>query len=137
MDDGDALEWSVKSVPEEFGGFLQVSGMTYEADLSVPSGCQKDENGRMTGIEGERRVRNVMVGGEPIDPQSKYTIASNDFTLIGNGDGYTAFDGAEIVTNQFKLDSQLFADYLANDLGGVVGEEYENPYGQERIKILE
>ena len=133
----DALEWSVKSVPEEFGGFLQVSGMTFEVDLSVPSGCRKDENGRMTGIEGERRVRNVMVGGEPIDPQSKYTIASNDFTLIGNGDGYTAFDGAEVVTNQFKLDSQLFADYLANDLGGVVGEEYAAPYGQERIKILE
>ena len=133
----DALEWSVKDVPEEFGGFLQVSGMTYEADLSVPSGCQKDENGRMTGIEGERRIRNVTIGGEPIDPQAKYTVASNNFTLNGNGDGYTAFDGAEVITNQFKLDSQLFADYLANDLGGVVGEEYENPYGQERIVILE
>ena len=91
----------------------------------------------MTGIEGERRVRNVMVGGEPIDAQSQYTIASNDFTLIGNGDGYTAFDGSEVIQDHFKLDSQLFADYLANDLGGVVGEEYENPYGQERIKILE
>ena len=91
----------------------------------------------MTGIEGERRIRNVTIGGEPIDPQAKYTVASNNFTLTGNGDGYTAFDGAEVITNQFKLDSQLFADYLANDLGGVVGEEYENPYGQERIKILE
>lgn len=133
----DALEWGAKSVPGETGGFLQVSGLSYEIDASIPSGCRKNENGLMTAIEGERRVRNVMVGDAPIDPEKQYTVASNEYVLLRNGDGTTAFDGAEVVVTQFKLDSQILIDYIVDDLGGVVGSEYADPYGQGRIKIIE
>ena len=91
----------------------------------------------MSGIEGERRVRNVIVGGEPIDPEKTYTMAGNEFNLMNNGDGLTAFDGAEVINDQFKLDSQLLSDYIVDDLGGVIGEEYADPYGQGRITIVE
>lgn len=60
----DALEWGSSKLPGEFGGFMQVSGLTYEIDMSIPSPCTKDEEGMFSGINGERRVRNVMVGGE-------------------------------------------------------------------------
>ena len=133
----DALEWGSKALPDNFGGFLHVSGLSYEVDVNVPSGCRKDENGLMSGIEGERRVRNVMAGGEPIDPEKTYTVAGNEFNLLNNGDGLTAFDGAEVINDQFKLDSQLLADYIVDDLGGVIGEEYADPYGQGRITIIE
>ena len=133
----DALEWGARNVPSESGGFLQVSGLTYEIYAGVPSGCIADGNGMMTGIEGERRVRNVMIDGMPIDPEKTYTIAGTDYTLIDNGDGYTAFDGAAVVVENAGLDSQVMIDYITDSLGGVIGTEYEDPYGQGRITIIE
>lgn len=133
----DALEWGARNVPGESGGFLQVSGLTYEIYAGVPSGCSADGNGMMTGIEGERRVRNVMIDGVPIDPEKTYTIAGTDYTLIGNGDGYTAFDGAAVVVENAGLDSQVMIDYITDHLGGTIGAEYADPYGQGRITIIE
>ena len=131
----DALEWGASKVPDEFGGFLQVSGMSYEIDVSVPSGCQKDENGMMTGIEGERRVKNVRVGGEPLDPGKLYTVAGTDFYLLQNGDGYTAFDGAEVLLEFITEDYVVLTDTVTGALGGRIGDEYADPCGQGRITI--
>jgi hypothetical protein len=36
-----------------------------------------------------------------------------------------------------KLDNQVLIDYITETLGGVVGEEYADPYGQGRIVIVE
>lgn len=57
----DALEWGCSKLPDEFGGFPQLSGLTYEIDMSVPSSCTKNDEGMFTGVSGERRVRNVTV----------------------------------------------------------------------------
>jgi len=129
----DALEWGARMVPEESGGFLHVSGMTYEIHTDIPSGCKKDENGLFTGVEGEYRVRNVMIGGEPLEPDRIYTLASQDFTLINHGDGQTAFDGARTIWQADVPDYGVVAAYLHEDLDGIVGEEYATPYGQGRI----
>ena len=131
----DALEWGAKEIPGEFGGFLHVSGLSYEIDVSVPGGCIADDNNMMTGIEGERRVRNVLIGGEPLDPAGSYTVAGIDYLLKNHGDGQTAFDGAELVNDMIMLDNQMLIDYITEDLGGTVGEEYADPYGQGRIVI--
>lgn len=63
----DALEWGSSRLPGEFGGFMQVSGLTYEIDMNVPSPCTQSEDGLFTGISGERRVKNVTVGGKALD----------------------------------------------------------------------
>ena len=97
----------------------------------------RDENGLNTGIEGERRVQNVIVGEEPLDPAKTYTVAAMDYTLLNNGDGYTAFNGATILQDRVKIDNQVLIDYIVDTMGGVVSEEYADPYGQGRIKILE
>ena len=133
----DALEWGARVVPDETGAFLQVSGMTYEIDMSVESGCKADENGMCTGIEGDRRVKNVKVGDEPIDPEKTYTLGGIAYTLLNNGDGFTAFDDAELLEKDVMLDNQLLIDYIIETLNGEIGEEYADPYGQGRITIIE
>ncbi len=133
----DALEWGARSLPGESGAFLQVSGLSYEIDVSIPSGCTADENNMMTSIEGERRVKNVTVGDEPLDPEKTYTLAGADYTLMANGDGFTAFDGATVVSESVGVDYELLIDYITNTLGGVIGGEYADPYGQGRIVFTE
>jgi len=132
----DALEWGVRFTPQQSGSFLQVSGLSFEVDLSVPSGCQSDDMSMYTGIEGERRIKNVKVNGEDIVPDQKYTLASTDYILKQNGDGYTMFDGATVLQDAVKLDNQVLIDFITEYLGGIIAEEYENPYGQGRINIL-
>ncbi len=131
----DALEWGARLAPGENGGFLQVSGLSYEIDTSVPSSCTFDENGLFTGITGTRRVKNVFVGEEPIDPRKAYTLASHDYMLLEHGDGFTMFDGAPLLQDFVKLDNQLLIDFIVDNLGGVIGEEYADPYGQGRITV--
>ena len=133
----DALEWTSRSVPLENGGFLQVSGMSYEIHLSANGTCKTDETGMCTGFEGERRVKNVRIGGEPLDPEKKYTLAGIDYVLLQNGDGMTAFDGAAILQDSAVIDNQVLIDYLADTLGGEVGSSYADPYGEGRITIFE
>ena len=133
----DALEWSAHAAPGENGGFLQVSGISYEIHTYIDSPCKADENGMFIGVEGERRVKNVLVAGEPIDPQKKYTVASHNYLLLGRGDGYTMFDGAPLLQDCVKLDNQVLIDYITGSLGGVISENYANPYGQGRIEFVE
>ncbi len=134
----DALEWGVRAVPEQFGGFPQVSGITFEIHTDIESPCKANENGEFVSISaGKRRVQNVLVAGEPIDPKKTYTLAGHNYMLLNGGDGYTMFAGAKILQNSVKLDNQVLIDYVADTLGGVIGEEYADPYGQGRITIVE
>ncbi len=132
----DALEWGARAIPGETGGFLQVSGLSYEVHSYIESTCVKDVNGMFEYVEGARRVKNVLVGGEPIDPERTYTLASLDYLLLYNGDGFTMFDGAPLLLDCVKLDSELLIDYIVDTLGGVIGEAYSDPYGHGRIRIV-
>ena len=133
----DALEFGAKDVPGEFGGFLQVSGLTYEIHTSVPSSVKLDEKGLFAGVEGEYRVKNVMVGGEPLDLEKIYTLASHNYMLQGQGDGYTIFEDNVYTQESVMLDNQVLITYITEGLGGVVGAEYANPYGQGRIVAVD
>ena len=133
----NALEWGVRVLPSESGAFLHVSGMTYEIHTGIKSTCTKDDNGLFTGVAGEYRVQNVMVNGEPLDLEKTYTVVSTSNVIVNHGDGQTAFDGAKIVWTSDELDYQIMKDYIQSLPDGVVGEGYENPYGQERIVAVE
>ena len=133
----DALEWGVRSVPNQNGSFPQVSGLSFEVDVSIESPCIADEDDMLVSIEGERRVKNVLVGGEPIDPEKTHTLAGHDYMLLQIADGYTMFRDAPVLQNKVKIDNQVMIDYIRDTLGGVIGEEYADPYGQGRIVILQ
>ncbi len=131
----DALEWSVHLMPKEFGGFDQVAGLTFEYDATIESPCIENSKGFFDGIDEtmERRVRNVVVGGEPLDPAGIYKLVSSDYQLLNEGDGYTMYKGAEVLQNSVKLDNQVLIDYIVDVLGGTIGAEYAEPYGLGRI----
>ncbi len=131
----DALEWSVHSLPGEFGGFDQVAGLTFEYDATIESPVLQTEDKMFAGVGDTKkcRVRNVLVGGEPLDPEKTYKLASHDYQLLNNGDGYTMFGGCTVLQESVKLDNQVLIDYITETLGGVVGEGYDQPYGQGRI----
>ncbi len=133
----DCLEWGAAAIPKEFGGFIQVSGITYTINVNIPSPCIADENNMMTGIEGARRVSDVMIGGEPIDPAKTYTVAAFDYLLIDSGDGNTAFQGCKLLQEKVKIDNQLLIDYIVEELEGTVGTSYEDLTGDGRITIIQ
>lgn len=133
----DALEWGSHVTPSESGGFLQVSGLTYEIHTDVPDGCTVDENGMWAGHEGDYRVQNVMVNDQPLDLEKTYTVTSHNYMLKQQGDGYNMFGDANITQDEFMLDNQALIQYVKDDLGGVVGEAYADPYGDGRIVAVE
>lgn len=78
----EALEHSVKDAPGENGGFLQVSGMEFTYDSSLPAGE------RVQSVE-------VMQGDEyvAVAMDETYVTAMNNFTANG-GDGFDVFAAA-------------------------------------------
>lgn len=133
----DALEMGASALPEEFGGFLQVSGLTYEINPDIPCSVKTDENGMFQGVEGEYRVSNVMIGEEPLDPEQTYTVASHNYLLKNGGDGMNMFQEDKLILEDIMLDNQVLITYITEGLDGVVGEEYADPYGQGRIVSAE
>ncbi|MGN0777986.1 MAG: bifunctional metallophosphatase/5'-nucleotidase [Aristaeellaceae bacterium] len=129
----DALEWASRNVPGENGGFLQVSGLTYEIHTYIESSCISDDKGMFAGVAGEYRVKNVMVGGEPLVLDKTYTLASHNYMLKSGGDGICMFTDNTVLQDEVKLDNQVLIDYIVDTLGGVVGEQYAEPYGEGRI----
>ena len=133
----DALEMGVSAIPEESGSFQHVAGMTLEIHTYIPSSVTTDENGMFTGVTGEYRVKNVMIGSEPLDLEKTYVLASHNYLLKNSGNGMNMFNGCKLLQDEVMLDNQVLINYITGTLGGVVGEAYANPYGQGRIVAVE
>jgi 5'-nucleotidase / UDP-sugar diphosphatase len=67
-----ALENGVSQVESGAGRFPQVSGLSFIWNTAKPAGS---------------RIVDVKIGGNPLDLNKNYRIATNDFTAAG-GDGY-------------------------------------------------
>ena len=132
----DALELSVAFEPEPFGGFLQVSGITFDVDLDVPSCVKLDDEEAFAGFSGEeRRVSNIRINGEPLDPDREYKIGSINFLLFDEGNGYNMFTGDKVELDSYFEDVDALVKYMKS-LNGVVPEEYADIDGQERIHFV-
>ncbi len=131
----DALELGVANYPGESGGFPHVAGMTYTIDTSIPTSVIKNDQGEFVEVSGARRVKDVMVGGEPIDPAKTYKFASTNYYLKDGGDGYTMLKGSKLIQDGGILDNEVLINYIVNDLGGVVtAAKYGEPQGRITIK---
>lgn len=137
----DALEMGAKNYPAESGGFLQVSGMTYEINSEVPSSVVVDTTGMFLKVDGAYRVQNIMVLNsktgkyEKLDLKKKYTLAGINYTLKSSGDGFTMFKGSKLLKDEVVVDNEILIRYVTENLKGTVGETYSNPAGQGRIVI--
>ena len=130
------MPMSARKLPDENGGFLHVSGLTLTIDVNVPSTVVTDDKDCFVEVTGERRVKDVLVNGEPIDPEGTYTLASHNYMLKSGGDGMVMFQGDKLLQDEVMLDNQVLITYITENLGGVIGEEYAEPYGQGRITII-
>lgn len=95
----EALENGFSQFEAGAGRFPQISGMRIKYDTTKPAGS---------------RVTEILVDGKPIDPQRKYTLATNDYMASG-GDGYTVFIGAKNLIDaaaSILMASQVI-DYVA------------------------
>lgn len=132
----DALELGAMNTPEEFGGFLQISGATYTIDTTIPSNVLLNEQGNFVKVNGAYRVKDVQINGKPLDLQKKYTIAGTSYILHNSGNGMTMFNYSKIVQNEYMTDVDVLIEYIQNHLNATIGSEYTNPYGQNRITII-
>jgi 2',3'-cyclic-nucleotide 2'-phosphodiesterase (5'-nucleotidase family) len=137
----DALEMGARNYPEENGGFLQVSGITYTINSSIPSSVVIDETGMFQSVSGEYRVQNIKIFNKEtgkyveLDPYKKYKLAGINYTLKNCGDGFTMFKNDKILKDEVAVDNEILITYLTKNLNGVVGDEYLDPAGQGRIII--
>lgn len=76
-----ALNHGVGRLGESVGRFPQVSGLTFKVASSAPAGA---------------RVHDVRIGGAPLDPARRYTVAITDYMLKG-GDGYAMFTDSRVL----------------------------------------
>ena len=157
----DALEMGAHLYPEQCGGFMQVSGLTYKIDTTIPSSVNVNTDGEFVSVDGEYRVKDVMVGEEPLDLERTYRLGINTYYSMEYGDGMTMFKDCKFVFPNGEaaqeavaeasteaetevveelpaepvIDHDVVIAYL-DMLGGVVPEEYADPYGQGRITLI-
>ena len=131
----DALEVGASAYPGEHGAFMQVSGMSYAVDSSIPSGLVVDAKGNFVEVKGERRVKDVMINGKPIDLNGKYTIGGSTYVLKDGGNGLVMFKQSKLLKDGIMTDVDAIMEYVQNHLNAKIKEGYENPYGAGRITI--
>jgi len=93
-----ALENGLSQHERTAGRFPQVSGLRYAFDPKRPAGS---------------RLTSVTVGGKPLDPAVRYSVATFEF-LMGGGDGYTTLQQAKVLVAPMygPMDSDLILERL-------------------------
>lgn len=131
----DALELSCRDIKSYFGGFLQVSGIRFKADTTITSSVVLDENGTFVRVDGSRRIHDVEVWDkasqsyQPLNPNATYTLASNDYIALNQGNGYV-FPSAEVLRPSMCSDLEVLERYISEHLSGIIGTQYSAPEGR-------
>lgn len=116
----DALEFGSRNYPDENGGFLQVSGLTYTINADIPSSVVTNDEKEFVRVDGAYRVSNVMVGGKPLDVAKTYTLASHNYMLKNGGDGFVMFKADKLLKDSVMIDNAVLINYIVDELGGTV-----------------
>ena len=154
----DALEMGSRVCPAENGGFLQVAGIRYEIHTLLEPNVIVGDDKMWQGPAGiPYRVQNVEVmdreTGEymPLDLERTYTLASHNYMLLNQGDGFAMFgkNNVNVLQENVMLDNAVLINYIQSMPAGEVTEAdgtvveydhvvqgYEDPYGEGRIIIL-
>jgi len=132
----EALEAATFSNPSAVGAFPQVAGIEFSLFNYIPyeRGDQYPGSTYYAPAVPGSRVRNVKVGGEPLDLEKVYRVATNDFTAAG-GDTYLVFKDKLASYSTGIAMEQALIDFVSEELGGIVGEEYAGLQG--RIKLFD
>ncbi len=134
----DALEYGMSALPDVFGSFAQVAGISFEVHSYIPSPVVTDELGDFVAVTqgAERRVKNVFVGDKPIEADKTYTLAGSCYMLQLSG--YKMFADARVVAKEgLPTDTEMLLDYFTEDLEcKISAERYGVISGEGRIRII-
>ena len=137
----DVLEHGARKCPESSGSFFQVSGVTFELHTYLETPVVTDQLDNFIEIDEtkERRVQNVLIDGKTVDLDEKYTLAGSAYVLLQGGDGLTMLDDARVIQQDgLPCDSEMLIKYFTETLDGrITSEQYGNPDGDGRIKIVD
>lgn len=133
----DALEFAVSFLPNEAGVFMQVSGMKYEVDPSLPTPAVMDEGGEIFSHigEGSRRVSNLQIWDKDakaykdVELARTYTVSSFEY-LIAEMGGDGIFRYATPIDQYWGTEVECVVHYIKEVLNGKIGSEYANPQGR-------
>jgi len=134
----DTLEMAYRGVGTgEDGSFLHVSGLSCTIDIGIKSTVQVDDKEMFVKVAGERRVKDVLINGQPIEPEKIYTVASHDYLLKHGGGGNPLFADNKLLKDEVMLDNQVLITYIRQHLKGIITEEqYGQALGEGRITIM-
>jgi 5'-nucleotidase/UDP-sugar diphosphatase len=102
----------IATIPQGNGGFPQFS-KEVRYTLDVPG----------------KAVRDLSIGGAPVDPNKTYRFCTNDY-LLGGGDGYTVLKNSIDPFNTSLLLSYVVIEYIASQNGII------SPATDGRMRVL-
>ncbi|MBS3788987.1 bifunctional metallophosphatase/5'-nucleotidase [Candidatus Bipolaricaulota bacterium] len=109
---GSKLKKIFETGVERGGDRLEVSGVTYKVDPDKPEG---------------ERVMDIMVHGEPYDPDATYSITTNNYVVGQAEDKYFGFPVEDFRNTYIKRSSTLI-EWIQEH--GTIGEGYCEPQGR-------
>ena len=131
----DALELSVSKLPNSYGGFLQVSGVTFDVNTAINSTVVLDLDNMFLEITGKRRVSNVKINGADLVLDKKYSLSMSEYLATG-GDGYSMFTKYKDVTESVFAESDALIYYIQKNLNGKIPSNYKNEDGRINMQYL-
>lgn len=127
----DMMEMAMMIWPAENGSFPHLSGITFSVNTQIESSVVIDEFEEFAGVNGDYRVYDIKVYNqetekyEPLDLNKTYTLAASNYFLLDYGSGMKMLEGAKILQQDGMLDVEAVERYLTEELGGVIGEQYQ------------
>ena len=129
----DALEFGISQLPNMSGVFPQISGITFDVDISFDSTVKIDELGMFINVTGKRRVSNVKINGVDLELDKFYNASLIEYISNG-GDGYSMFSKFDIYNESLITDTDSLIHFIQYNLNGEIPLQYKDIQG--RINII-
>ena len=98
-------------------------------DTSLNRTVETDSQGQFLNVKGKRKISNVKINGEDIEPNRLYSITMSEF-IAGGGDGFSMFANFEVFNESLFTDTDALAFYINENLNGAIPSKYKDLQGR-------
>ncbi len=116
----DLLQKNTSFIPVEDGSFPQVSGIRFTVHTATKTVSDVEVLNKESGAY------------EPIEPERTYSVATIDYCVTGGG-FYDMLKDCKVIYRGDVLYRDIFVQFLENNLGGHISNDYLEPHGRIRI----